>query len=145
MEVTYKDDGEQIIEDLLAHYGDWVEQETSPEHGFIVAAYVSGTPVGFISVISEHLPPPLEHVTVGGIGAIEVMARYRRNGIGATLVRRAEDRCRSEGMYQLQGWSTKDKHAAIMMWKSMAYTLWPVTHSMWGREITGFFFAKVLR
>jgi len=144
MEITYREDGKRIIRELSAHYGDWVEQETSTDHGFVIAAYVSETPVGFISVITEHLPAPLEQVVVGGIGAIEVMARYRRSGIGSTLVRRAENRCRAEGLYQLQGWSTEDKRAAIMMWKSMGYTLLPVTHSMWGREITGFFFAKIL-
>ena len=46
-----------------------------------------------------------------------------------------------QGACQLRAWSTNDKVEAIPMWKALGFTLCPVTHAMWGPQVTGYFAA----
>ena len=114
------------------------------ENGFTIVAMQGLKPVGLVAVsygkLNSSLPPTIE----AHIDDIEVLEEYRQNGIGRKLVELVEKQATRDGAYQLRSWSTNDKKEAIPMWKALGFGLCPVTHSMWGPEITGYFVAKTL-
>ena len=114
------------------------------ENGFTIVAMHESKPVGLVAVSYGKLDPPLSSTIEAYIDDLEVLDGYRRRGIGRKLVELAEERATREGACQLRSWSTNDKGEAIRMWKALGFGLCPVTHAMWGPEITGYFVTKTL-
>lgn len=142
--MNFIDADEDLAEQLIAEWGDWARKEIQLQNGFTIVAKIENRNAGFLSVRWEHLPQPVEQTLVGSLCDIEVKPEYRQNGIATKLVAIAEERGLSRGAYQLQGWSRQDRTEAVLLWRALGFTLWPVTHSMWGPELFGFFFAKRL-
>ena len=126
---------------------EWNEQAARHMHiedGFSIVGFHEDCPISLISVYWKPLPPPLPPTQEGYIDTIEVLEPYRRKGIARKMVELSLKRAEEKGVYQVRAWSTNDKLEAIPMWKSLGFALCPVTHGMWGVEITGYFVAKRL-
>ena len=112
--------------------------------GFAIVALDGDKPIGLISLSWRDLPAPPLDAHDATIDIIEVREGYRRKGVARRLISIAMDRLIESNVFQVCAWSTNDKVEAIPMWHALGFTMQPVTHSMWGSEVTGYFVAKRL-
>ena len=101
------------------------------DDGFAILAMCEERPVGLIAVYPRELPPPLAGGREAFIDMIDVVAEFRRRGVGRRLVGMAAERARQQGMCQVRAWSSADKVEAIPMWKALGFGLCP------GRDLSG--------
>ena len=133
-----------VVTRVEAEWGRRAARGMHVDDGFSIVAIHAGKIVGLISVGWGQLPAPLPATREGYVDNVEVLESHRRRGIARKLVDLAARRAGEHGAYQVRAWSTDDKKEAIPMWKALGFALCPVTHSLWGPEITGYFVAKRL-
>ena len=115
------------------------------DDGFSIVAIENGKYIGVISVVWKDLPYSLEGKTVEGyIDIIEAHKDYRRHGIARELLEKAAEKAKEGGACQLRAWSSKDKKAAIAMWKALGFGLHPETEHPGGEKIQGYYVIKIL-
>jgi hypothetical protein len=54
------------------------------------------------------------------------------------------ERAKEERIYQIRSWSSEDKIEAIPMWQALGFGLCPATTYPQGKEVKGYFVARVL-
>jgi len=126
---------------------EWSENAAQHMHivdGFSILALCEGLPVGLISVYWRELPSPLVSIYEGYIDIIEVLPRFRRQGIATRMVEISTERARKRSVYQLRAWSSEDKTEAIPMWETLGFGLCPAITYPRGQEVKGYFVTKVL-
>jgi GNAT superfamily N-acetyltransferase len=142
--LTYLEADENLKKRIEAEWGEKAARHMHLEDGFSTVAFDEDRIVGLISVYSKKLPLPLIESCDWYIDILEVHKDYRRRGIATHLIKMACGRAREAGVYQLRSWSSEDKIEAIPMWKALGFGLCPaVTHPQ-GKEVKGYFVAKVL-
>lgn len=138
-------DADDAWRQLIA--GDWGEKAARHMHiddGFSILALHGAKPVGLISIVWKQLVPPLADTPEAYVDIIEVRPGYRRRGIARQMIALAAQRARERSAYQLRAWSTEDKTEALPMWRALGFALNPVTHRMWGPEVSGYFAVRTL-
>jgi GNAT superfamily N-acetyltransferase len=78
------------------------------------------------------------------IDILEVHKEFRRRGIATHLIELVYRAAKERGIYQIRSWSSEDKDEAIPMWKALGFGLCPATTYPQGKEVKGYFVAKVL-
>jgi GNAT superfamily N-acetyltransferase len=114
------------------------------KEGFSIVALHGKFLTGLISVYVKMLPAPLEETFDWYIDILEVQKDYRRRGIATHLIGIAAHRAKVAGVYQIRSWSSEDKIEAIPMWRALGFGLCPATTYPQGKEVKGYFVAKVL-
>ena len=142
--LTYLDANEGIKDRIK---NEWDEKSARHIHltdGFSIVALEGEILVGLISVYAKTLPAPLDESFDWYIDILEVSKDYRRNGIASHLIGLAIQRAKEAGIYQIRSWSSEDKIEAIPMWKALGFGLCPAITYPQGKEVKGYFVAKVL-
>jgi 1,4-dihydroxy-2-naphthoyl-CoA hydrolase len=133
------------LRDLVEEtWGGKVARHIHLTDGFSLIAFAGEELAGLISVVWRELPQPSAAGEEAFIDIIEVAPKYRRQGIARNLLRRAAARTRDRGAHQFRAWSSEDKVEAIAMWQAIGFALCPAIEYHGGREIRGFYAAKVL-
>ena len=142
--LTYLEADEAVQARVGAEWGEKAARHMHLADGFAMIARDEDLLVGLISVYRKALPPPLVDSFDWYIDILEVHQDYRRKGIATHLIESICERAQQEGVYQVRSWSSEDKIEAIPMWKALGFGLCPaVTHPQ-GKEVKGYFVAKVL-
>ena len=110
--------------------------------GFSIVALEDELLIGLISTYGKKLP--LLETSDWYIDILEVHKNYRRKGIATHLIQMVCERARDEGIYQIRSWSSEDKVEAIQMWKALRFGLCPAVTYPQGKEVKGYFVARVL-
>jgi GNAT superfamily N-acetyltransferase len=97
---------------------------------------------GLISVYGKKLP--VLDIVDWYIDILEVHKEFRRRGIATHLIELVHKAAKEQGIYQIRSWSSEDKDEAIPMWKALGFGLCPATTYPHGKEVKGYFVAKVL-
>lgn len=124
---------------------EWGEKAARHMHlteGFSIVALDHERLIALISVYGKKLP--LLETPDWYIDILEVHKEYRRNGIARRLIQIVCERAKEQGIYQIRSWSSEDKVEAIPMWKALGFGLCPATTYPQGKEVHGYFVAKVL-
>jgi len=147
MQIIYKKIDSVLLEKIYIKYGETAKNHIHTENGdYSVASVYEDTPVGFISAYTRNLAAPIGDEKDAYIDIIEVDAAYRRAGIAAEFVARAEEWAKKAGLLQIRAWSSQDKTEAIPMWRDFGYGLcpakiWLERHNM---TVDGYYAVKQL-
>jgi ribosomal protein S18 acetylase RimI-like enzyme len=142
--IDYVDAGEEWRQRIAEEWDEKAARHMHFGDGFSILALHEGKPVGLIAVAWKKLAPPLEDTLEGYIDIIEVRPGFRRQGIARKMTELAAERACGAKAYQLRAWSRQDKTEALPMWRALGFALNPVTHRMWGPELTGYFAVRTL-
>ena len=142
--LTYSDADETMRDRVGAEWGEKAARHMHLTDGFSIVALEGEILVGLISVYAKTLSAPLEESFDWYIDILEVSKDYRRKGIASQLVELAIQRAKEAGVYQIRSWSSEDKIEAIPMWKALGFGLCPAITYPQGKEVKGYFVAKVL-
>jgi ribosomal protein S18 acetylase RimI-like enzyme len=142
--IHYLDIAESWKRRLAREWGEKAARHLHFADGFTIAAVHETRSVGLISVYWRDLPLPLAATVEAYIDFLEVALAYRRRGIASHLVDLVIQRAAEHCAYQVRSWSSEDKIEAIRMWQHLGFGLCPASTFPGGREIRGFFVAKVL-
>ena len=140
--VVYLDADERMKERIGREWGEKAARHMHLADGFSIVAFHHELLIGLISVYGKKLP--LLEAFDWYIDILEVHKDYRRNGIATHLIRMVCERAKEEGIYQVRSWSSEDKIEAIPMWKALHFGLCPATTYPQGKEVKGYFVARVL-
>lgn len=142
------------ISTFVDRFGDYIERYGCLNFGegfYALGAYDGETPVGFMSLGTGRLIPPLKGEEDAFVDAIEVESAYRRQGIARAMVAMAEDWARQRRFRQIRAWSSEDKVEAIGMWSALGYCLCPALMlgedrepGAKGGQPKGYYVAKIL-
>ena len=124
---------------------EWGEKAAAHMHladGFSIVALEDELLIGLISTYGKKLP--LLETSDWYIDILEVHKNYRRKGIATHLIQMVCERAKDEGVYQIRSWSSEDKVEAIQMWKALRFGLCPAVTYPQGKEVKGYFVARVL-
>ncbi len=141
---TYLDADEGIRDRIKNEWGEKAARHMHLTDGFSIVALEGEILVGLISVYAKTLPAPLQETFDWYIDILAVSKDYRRRGIASQLIGMAVQRAREAGVYQIRSWSSEDKIEALPMWKALGFGLCPATSYPQGKEVKGYFVAKVL-
>jgi GNAT superfamily N-acetyltransferase len=114
------------------------------ENCFSLFALVDGRPVGVIGAHLCDLPKPLRTPREAYIDIVEVLADWRRRGIGTALVEGVMEWARENGAAQARSWSEEIRTEALMLWGKLGFTFSRVDLPPEMRRIAGFYVAKRL-
>jgi GNAT superfamily N-acetyltransferase len=143
--LTYSDAADEAMRDRVrAEWGENAARHMHLTDGFSIVALEGEILVGLISVYAKMLPVPLEESFDWYIDILEVSKDYRRRGIATHLIELTIQRAKEAGVYQLRSWSSEDKIEVIPMWKALGFGLCPASTYPQGKEVKGYFVAKVL-
>ena len=142
--ITYLDADEGIKERIQKEWGEKAAEHMHLTDGFSIVAFQNDILVGLISAYRKKLLPPLIEDFDLYIDILEVHNDYRRKGIATHLIDMVCERAKMAGMYQVRSWSSEDKIEAIPMWKALGFGLCPAVTYPQGKEVKGYFVAKVL-
>jgi len=142
--LTYSDADEAMRDRVEAEWGENAARHMHLTDGFSIVALEGEILVGLISVYAKMLPVPLEESFDWYIDILEVSKDYRRRGIATHLIELTIQRAKEAGVYQLRSWSSEDKIEVIPMWKALGFGLCPASTYPQGKEVKGYFVAKVL-
>lgn len=142
--LAYVNADETIRDRIGKEWGDKAARHMHLADGFSIVAFDHETLMGLISVYQKHLPAPLSGSFDWYIDILEVHKEYRRKGIATRLVEIAIERAKAAGIYQIRSWSSEDKLEVIPMWKALGFGLCPAVTYPQGKEVRGYFVAKVL-
>jgi GNAT superfamily N-acetyltransferase len=142
--LTYSDADEAMRDRVEAEWGENAARHMHLTDGFSIVALEGEILVGLISVYAKMLPVLLEESFDWYIDILEVSKDYRRRGIATHLIELTIQRAKEAGIYQLRSWSSEDKIEAIPMWKALGFGLCPASTYPQGKEVKGYFVAKVL-
>ena len=141
---TYLDADENLKNRIRAGWGEKAAEHMHLIDGFSTVVFDDDMIVGLISVYCKKLPLPLVESFDWYIDILEVQKDYRRRGIATHLIEMACERARESGVYQIRSRSSEDKKEAISMWKALGFGLCPAITYPQGKEVKGYFVAKVL-
>jgi len=144
LKLTYSDADETMRDRVGTEWGEKATRHMHLIDGFSIIALEGEILVGLISVYAKKLPTPLQESFDWYIDILEVHKDYRRRGIATHLIELAAQRAKEAGVYQIRSWSSEDKIEAIPMWKALGFGLCPATTYPQGKEVKGYFVAKVL-
>lgn len=144
LRLTYSDADEKMRDRVGAEWGEKAARHMHLTDGFSIVALEGQILAGLISVYAKTLPAPLDESFDWYIDILEVPKDYRRRGIATHLIELAIQRAKEAGVYQIRSWSSEDKIEAISMWKALGFGLCPATTHPQGKEVKGYFVAKVL-
>jgi ribosomal protein S18 acetylase RimI-like enzyme len=136
-------DADETVKDRV--YREWGEKAARHMHlvdGFSIVAMDHELLIGLMSVYGKKLP--LLEIMDWYIDILEVHEDYRRQGIAAQLIQMVCRRAKEAGIFQIRAWSSEDKIEAIAMWKTLGFAMCPGTTYPHGKEVKGYFVAKVL-
>jgi ribosomal protein S18 acetylase RimI-like enzyme len=105
---------------LAASVAAWVRNILSGAEGFALVARADGSVAGFVACHVRDqawLDPP----RVGVIGALVVVPRARRRGLGSALVRAAEARFAAEGIGVVEASVGEANRGARRFWRAAGY------------------------
>ena len=143
--LTYSDAADEAMRDRVrAEWGENAARHMHLTDGFSIVALEGEILVGLISVYAKMLLVPLEESFDWYIDILEVSKDYRRRGIATHLIELTIQRAKEAGVYQLRSWSSEDKIEVIPMWKALGFGLCPASTYPQGKEVKGYFVAKVL-
>lgn len=142
--LTYLEADETLKRRVETEWGEKAARHMHLTDGFSIVALDEEILVGLISVYRKTLLPPLADSFDWYIDILEVQEDYRRKGIAAHLIEMICERAKQEGVYQVRSWSSEDKIEAIPMWKALGFGLCPAITCPQGKEVKGYFVAKVL-
>jgi len=143
--LTYSDAADEAMRDRVrAEWGENAARHMHLTDGFSIVALEGEILVGLISVYAKMLPVPLEESFDWYIDILEVSKDYRRRGIATHLIELTIQRAKEAGVYQLRSWSSEDKIEVIPMWRALGFGLCPAYTYPQGKEVKGYFVAKVL-
>ena len=142
--LTYSDVDEKMRDRVGVGWGEKAARHMHLTDGFSIVALEGEILVGLISVYAKTLPAPLQESFDWYIDILEVHKDYRRRGIASQLNKLAIQRAKEAGVYQIRSWSSEDKIEAIPMWKALGFGLCPAITYPQGKEVKGYFVAKVL-
>jgi ribosomal protein S18 acetylase RimI-like enzyme len=140
--MVYLDADETINDRVEREWGEKAARHMHLTDGFSIVMLAHERLIGLISVYGKKLPL-LENLD-WHIDILEVHKEYRRNGIATHLIDIVCERAKEQGIYQIRSWSSEDKVEAIPMWKALGFGLCPATTYSQGKEVHGYFEAKVL-
>jgi GNAT superfamily N-acetyltransferase len=144
LRLTFSDADETMRDRVGAEWGEKAARHMHLTEGFSIIALEGEILVGLISVYAKTLPAPLDESFDWYIDILEVSKDYRRRGIASHLIELAIQRAKAAGVYQIRSWSSEDKIEAIPMWRALGFGLCPATTHPQGKEVKGYFVAKVL-
>lgn len=156
MNIIYQEIDPAVEEAIIKQYGSWVRDYGCLSKGegcYRVAAVDmdNGVVAGFAALHPAQWIAPLEQYFDGFIEVIEVAEKYRRQGIGKTLVGLLEKYAAAYGYYQIRAWSSSDKVEALHMWRKLHYCMCPaamlgqsVREDDTPQQIIGYYCAKLL-
>jgi ribosomal protein S18 acetylase RimI-like enzyme len=142
--LSYADADEHLKDRIEKEWGEKAARHMHLSDGFSIVALHHTLLVGLISVYRKKLPAPLSEAFDWYIDVLEVHQAYRRLGIATCLIDMVCERAKKDGVYQLRSWSSEDKIEAIPMWKALGFGLCPAVTYPQGKEVNGYFVAKVL-
>jgi GNAT superfamily N-acetyltransferase len=142
--LTYCDADETMRDRVGAEWSEKAARHMHLTDGFSIMALEGAILAGLISVYCKALPAPLLETFDWYIDILEVQKDYRRRGIASHLIELVIQRAKEAGVYQIRSWSSEDKIEAIPMWKALGFGLCPATAYPQGKEVKGYFVAKVL-
>jgi GNAT superfamily N-acetyltransferase len=142
LRLIYLDADEKLKDRVGREWGEKAARHMHIADGFSILALNDEHLVGLISVYGKKLP--LLETLDWYIDILEVPENYRRKGIATRLIDIVCERANAAGIYQLRSWSSEDKVEAIPMWKALGFGLCPATTYPQGKEVKGYFVAKVL-
>ena len=142
--LIYSDADEKTRDRVGAEWGEKAARHMHLPDGFSIVALDGDILVGLISVYAKTLPAPLQESFDWYIDILEVQKDYRRRGIASHLIELVIQRAKEAGVYQIRSWSSEDKIEAIPMWKALGFGLCPAITYPQGKEVKGYFVAKVL-
>lgn len=93
----------------------------SPKWGVFVARIESGAVVGFLEAGLREFAEGAESSPVGYLEGLSIVPEFRRQGIGAALVRAGEQWAVSQGCSEMASDARIDNGISIEFHKSMAY------------------------
>ena len=122
--------------------------------GHALVALLDGVLVGFLVFLVQRIGPedgcpPVaeagEIVTEAKIRAFAVRGDVRRRGIGTLLQRRALERARELGCYQMRSQSDAGRGANVQLKLRLGFGVHPAVRTIAGEERSGYYFVKSLR
>ena len=140
--MVYLDADETIKDRVEREWGEKAARHMHLTDGFSIVGLDHERLIGLISVYGKKLP--LLETWDWYIDILEVHKEYRRNRIATHLIDIVCARAKEQGIYQIRSWSSEDKVEAIPMWKALGFGLCPATTYPQGKEVHGYFVAKVL-
>ena len=140
--LVYLDADEMMKDHIEREWGEKAARHMHLTDGLSIVALDHERLIGLISVYGKKLP--LLETMDWYIDILEVQKEYRRNGIATHLIDIVCERAKEQGIYQIRSWSSEDKVEAIPMWKALGFGLCPATTYPQGKEVHGYFVAKVL-
>lgn len=151
--IVFRQIDDEIENKLFEMYGEWLyEHDVIPKHdgSYNVAALCDGDIAGFAAMTPKKWTKPLDMYNDMFITGIEVMEKYRKQGIGRRLVEMLENHAKENGYRQIRAWSSEDKIAALNMWYSMNYAMCPAHETFLNEDgtlrkiVLGYKYAKML-
>jgi GNAT superfamily N-acetyltransferase len=142
--ITYLDADEKTKDRVGKEWGEKAASHMHLVDGFSIVAFYDEILVGLISVHWKKLPAPLLETFDWYIDILEVHKDFKRRGIATQLIAIACERAKGNGVYQIRSWSSEDKMEVVLMWKALGFGLCPAVTYPQGKEVKGYFVAKVL-
>lgn len=142
--LRYADADESIKDRIEKEWGPKAARYMHLIDGFSIVAVRDALLVGLISVYRKKLPAPLSETFDWYVDILEVHQDFRRLRIATRLIDIVCERAKKEGVYQIRSWSSEDRTEAIPMWKALGFALCPTATYPQGKEVKGYFVAKVL-
>lgn len=149
-EIIFREVEPDEVKIFVRKFGKYIEYYNCFHFGedcYSLAAYDGSEPVGFISIHTKALIPPLADKTDAYIDAIEVDTYYQRRGIASKMIELSEHWAKERGYRQIRAWSSDDKIKAINMWYALGYCLCPATEGFRPHDSNppiGYYVAKIL-
>ena len=140
--VIYLDADESMKDHVGREWGEKVVRHMHIDDGFSIVAMDQEFLIGLISVYGRKLP--LLEIFEWYIDILEVHKEHRRKGIATRLIQMVCEKAKEAGIYQIRSWSSEDKIDALPMWKTLGFGMCAATTYPQGKEVKGYFVAKVL-
>jgi ribosomal protein S18 acetylase RimI-like enzyme len=140
--IVYVDADERMRDRVGREWGEKAARHMPLADGSSIVALDDELLIGLISTYGKKLP--LLETFEWYIDILEVHKNYRRKGIATHLIQMVCERAKETGIYQIRSWSSEDKVEAIPMWKALGFGLCPATTYPQGKEVKGYFVARVL-
>ncbi len=143
-EIKYTFADSSVRDQIRSEWGDKAADHMNLETGFAIAASSGGEIVGLISSSFNILPNPLPDTGEVYIDIIEVIEKYRRQGVASRMIDLTISHAKEYGAYQVRAWSSEDKIEAIPMWNALGFAMCPAAVYPRGEKVKGYYVVKVL-
>lgn len=114
---------EEARSGIVDRFGEWSGRHLHFASGFTLLALIESELVGFLTVREQVGEGLGDSTREAYVDMIEVVAEWRRRGVGRALVEACIDRARERGLCRVRAWSSDDKRAALAMWPVLGFEL----------------------